>query len=107
MFGAKLLGGFAVQHAMFRIIRTLMIGLFVGLVLVPFGLIAAVVAIPLLLLAAFVGMPLLFALGIVAAVLALAAGLVVAVIAGKILLFIVFPIWLIVEISRSIRRPRV
>jgi hypothetical protein len=96
-----------VQHAMLRILRTLVVGLFIGLVLVPFGLVAAVIGIPLLLLAAFIGAPLLLAFGVVAAVLALAAGLVVAVVAGKILLFIVFPIWLIVEITRSCRRPRV
>lgn len=92
---------------MLRIIRTLFVGLVVGLVLVPFGLLAAVVGIPLLLVAALVGAPLLIVAGLVMAVLALAAGLVVAVIAGKILLFIVFPIWLIVEISRCCRRPRV
>jgi hypothetical protein len=92
---------------MLRIIRTLVVGLVVGLVLVPFGLVAAVIGIPLLLVAAFVGAPLLFAFGIVMAVLALVAGFVVAVIAVKVLLFIVFPIWLIVEIARAVRRPRV
>lgn len=86
---------------MLRIVRTLMIGLFVGLVLLPLGLVAAVVGIPLLLLAAFIGAPLLLVGVVVMGALALAAGLVVAVIAGKILLFIVFPIWLVTEIVRA------
>ncbi|HWZ58904.1 MAG TPA: hypothetical protein VNW46_08005 [Gemmatimonadaceae bacterium] len=92
---------------MLRILRTLVVGLTVGLVLVPLGLVAVVIGLPLLLLAALVGAPLLFAAAVVMAVLALAAGLVVAVVAGKIMLFIVFPIWLVVEITRSLRRPRV
>jgi hypothetical protein len=92
---------------MLRILRTLFLGLAIGLVLVPFGLLAVVIGVPLLLLAGLVGAPLLFAAGLVLAVLLFAAGLVVAVVAGKILLFIVFPIWLVVEITRSLRRPRV
>ena len=90
---------------MLRILRTLFVGLVLGLVLLPFGLLAVVVGLPLLILAALVGAPLLFAVGIVMAVLVFAAGLVIAVIAGKILLFIVFPIWLVVEITRALRRP--
>jgi hypothetical protein len=92
---------------MLRILRTLFLGSVIGLVLVPFGLLAVVIGVPLLLLAALVGAPLLFAAGLVLAVLVFAAGLVVAVVAGKILLFVVFPIWLVVEITRSLRRPRV
>jgi hypothetical protein len=92
---------------MLRIIRTLVVGTVVGLIVVPLGLLAAVIGLPLLLLAGLIGAPLLLAAGIVLAVLVFAAGLVMALIVGKLILFVVFPIWLIVEISRSCRRPRV
>src|ERR1700733_14643492 len=76
--GVKLSLYRVVLATMLRILRTLFVGLVLGLVLLPFG---------------------------VMAVLVFAAGLVIAVIAGKILLFIVFPIWLVVEITRALRRP--
>jgi hypothetical protein len=89
---------------MLRVIRTLFVGLVVGAILVPFGLMAALIGLPLLLIAGLIGAPLLLVGGLVLGVLVFAAGLVVAVIVGKLILFVVFPIWLIVEISRSLRR---
>jgi hypothetical protein len=104
---AKLLPAGIVLSTMLRILRTLFVGTVVGLILLPLGLLAAVIGLPLLLIAGLIGAPLLVAAALVLGVLVFAAGLVVAVIAGKLLLFVVFPIWLIVEITRSCRRPRI
>jgi hypothetical protein len=91
---------------MLALVRTVVLGLLIGLVLIPLGLVVAVVAIPVFLLAVFVGAPVLLVLAVVALVLALVAGVVVAALAGKLLLCVVFPIWLVVEIVRALRGRR-
>jgi hypothetical protein len=84
------------------VVRAVVLGLLIALVLVPLGLIAVVIGVPLVLLALVIGAPLLLVGGVVACALLFALAVVLAVVTTKVLVFVIFPIWLVVEIVRAV-----